>query len=242
MKVLLVNNFIRGSVSQEETFWSVLADKLENASTIEIQSFKGNLKNEIAKINPDVLIYNSVLGKLETPEQSKKIVILQDNFVKMDKVLPKSWKQKIKKALTGQNFYPTMIQRQKEAIASADKVVAVSKSVANSYGVSAEIIPIGVNEGLFKPLDSKNDLRKEYGIPIDKQVYIFVGSQHSVKGFDLLQKEIKNNPDKFYIVVLKDEIPQIKCQNAKYFNKISQEELCKLYNCADGYIGFSRVE
>lgn len=243
MRILLVNNFIRGSVSNEETFWSVLADKLENTSTIELHGFKKDLSSEIARINPDILIHNSVLGAIDRPKKTKSIVLLQDNFVEMDKILPKSWKEKLKKLLTEKNFYSEMIRQQRQAMVEADKVVAVSRSVADSYGVGAEIIPIGVNADIFKPLDNKDSLRRVYGLPKNKQICIFVGSQHSVKGFDLLEKEVRSNKDKYYIIVLKDDVlPRHKFSNASYFNKIPQEELCRLYNCADEYVGFSRVE
>ncbi|MEX2054198.1 MAG: glycosyltransferase [Candidatus Colwellbacteria bacterium] len=242
MKTLLVNDYIHGSVSNEETLWSQLLDNLDNIEAIALVGFTGNLEKEIEKINPDILIYNSINGPIKVPEKTRKIVLLQDNFIEMDKVLPKSWRQKLKKAITGRSFYSVRIKKQKQAIGSANKIVAVSKSVANSYGVDAEVIPIGTNPELFKSLNQKKLLRERYQIPNNKKVSIFVGSQHPVKGYDLLSKEIAKKKDEVFIVVLKDDIPGKRSQNTKYFSKVSQSKLCELYNCADQYVGFSRAE
>ena len=120
--------------------------------------------------------------------------------------------------------------------------MAVSLDIAKWYGIKAKIIPIGTNTKLFKPID-KTFLRNRYNIPQKRFVKIYVGSTHLVKGWDLIKKEIKRNKDDFYILVLKDKkIPKLGYKNIKIFQQVSQMMLAELYNCADLYVGRSRVE
>ncbi len=243
MRLLLVNEHIYGQVSGEETFWSVLGKALPGAETLALSTFSGDVKEYVQKYDPDVIIYNSLLGNLDVPAKTKKIVLLQDNFIAMDHLLPKTFKQKVGRFFRGKNsFFKKTVQKQREAIRNAHRVVCVSEDIKRSYGVEAKVIPIGVDPELFHPID-KTTIRKKYTIPDHQNVKIFVGSTHLVKGFDILLEEIKNNPKTFYIIVLKDaELPIINFSNVKIFNRVSQRQLAELYSCADVFIGCSRVE
>ncbi len=243
MKILLANENIYGSVSNEETFWSILGKGLPNTKTIALKDHVGDFANYVKEYSPDILVTNSILGDVTTPENTKKIVLLQDNFIVMDKIVPKTFLQRASRFIKGNShFYPQSVLIQKEAIKNADKVVAVSSHIAESYEISAEIIPIGTDAELFCPMD-KEKLRKKYAIPKGVFVKIFVGSAHKVKGFDLILKQIKKDTTSFYILVLKDEnMPKLNFPNGKIFNRISQKELAELYNCADLFVGRSRVE
>jgi len=243
MKILILNENIYGTISNEETFWSILAESLSNCKTIALNDFRGDIEDYISKNSPDVLIFNSILGDIQTPKSTKKIVLLQDNFLAMGKILHGKLRRIASKIIRfGNDFYSQNIKKQKLALSSADLVVAVSQDIADWYNIKAKVIPIGVNSDLFKPID-RISLRKKYGIPIDKFVKIYVGSIHSVKGWDIIKKEIKNDEDNFYILVLKDKkIPEISFKNIKVFNKVSQQSLAELYNCANIFVGRSRVE
>jgi len=242
MKILLINDYIYGAVSKEDTFWSVLSKELSDCQVIALKNFKGNIEKYVKTISPKVIIFNSILGDINTPSNVKKIVLLQDNFVAMDQKMPKTFKQKISKIIKGKNhFYSLSIKKQKEAINNSDITVAVSHGVARSYNADAKIIPIGVNSNLFKPLNRER-LRIKYQIP-NKFVKIFVGSTNLVKGFDLLKKEIKNDKESFYILVLKDKRTiNLPYKNIRIFQRIPQTTLAELYNCADKFVGRSRVE
>lgn len=243
MKILLINEHILGQVSGEETFWSIFGKYIPNVIALELKNFKGNITEYIKEVNPDVLIYNSLLGNILVPKKTKKIVLLQDNFILMDKILPKTLRQKVSQLLKREkSFFKKNIGIQKEAIRNSDVVVSVSENVASTYGVTGPVIPIGTDAELFCPMD-KQKVRKELDIPENKKVKIFVGSTHNVKGFDLILKEIKKDFESLYLIVLKDDkIPNIKMKNVRIYNKVSQKELVKLYNCADLYVGRSRVE
>ncbi|MBU4023149.1 glycosyltransferase, partial [Patescibacteria group bacterium] len=224
--------------------WSVLAKNLLNCKAIALKDFRdGDIENYIKQYSPDILIFNSIFGDIRIPENIKKIVILQDNFLAMKKVLPGKLRRIASKVIKlGNDFYSQNIIKQESALSDADLIVAVSQNIADWYGVKADIIPIGVDSNLFKPME-KMFLRKKYGIPLNGLVKIYVGSAHSVKGWDILKKEIKSDKDDFYILVFKDEkVREMPFKNIKVFNRVSQQSLSELYNCADVYIGRSRVE
>lgn len=239
MRVLIINEHIRGSVSGEQTLWSTLGAAIADSETFELSSRPESVTEYIASTQPAIVIYNSTLGKIDVPANTRSIVVLQDNFLLMSSVLQLSLVQRLKKLLGIQTFYQQAVAKQREALAAATKIVAVSEHVAHSYSVAAEIIPIGVDTDLFHPM-AKPELRKKYDLP-DTEVQIFVGSGHPVKGFSDLMLQIKNNPQIFYIVVLKDDT-QISAPNVKVFRRVLQQQLAELYCCADRYIGTSKVE
>ncbi len=242
MRTLLVNENIFGSVSHEETFWSTLGRLLPDTQTLALSEFNGDLTARLEELKPDLVISNSILGALPLPDGTKSIVLLQDDFRAMERLLPVTWKTIIKRILRIPTFYKDSIRKQYEAIGAADRCVAVSNQVASSYQVPADIIPIGINPELFRPLGNKAELRQKYNIP-EGEVAIFVGSSHPVKGFDQLYSEIIADPNRTYILVLKDEPGQFETpKNVRLFFRVNQEVLCELYNCADRYVGRSIVE
>ena len=245
MKTLILSTHIRGVVSNEETIWSVLAENLPNSEAISLVNLKEDLEIYLVKEKPRVIILNSILGDIKVPLGTKKIVFLQDNFAAMRKLLPVDWKRVVKWFMNfGRDEFLIKERIQRNTLANADVIVANSKNTANSYGLNkVEIIPVGTDADLFKSLPHKDALKKKYGIPENRRIKIFVGSTHKVKGFDILKEEIKNDKESFYILVLKDKfIPGLKFSNAKIFQRISQNVLVELHNCADVYVGRSRVE
>ncbi len=243
MKILLVNTHIHGVVSNEETFWSVLADNLSECQAISLNDFGGDIEKYLEEHAPDVLIFNSILGNIKTPPKTKKIVLLQDNFIAMKKTLPLNYRSLIKKFIGfKEDHYIKKIKEQKNALCDSDLIVAVSQDIAKWYEVKAEIIPIGTNTDLFKSM-GKAFVRNKYNIPQNKFVKIYVGSTHPVKGWSLIKKEIKKNKNDFYILVLKDEKTiDLPYKNIKKFQRINQSTLSELYNCADLFIGRSIIE
>lgn len=243
MKIVIVNDNLEG-LFKEDNLWSVLRENLVGSYGISLNSLERNFDDVIEESRFDVLIINSILEDIKSSSKMKKIILLQDNFILMDKIIPKTLRQRVGKIIKGKrSFYKQKIKNQREWIRKADKIVAVSKHVADTYNVNAEIIPIGTDSGLFHPKKNRDELKEKYGIPTSKIVKIFVGSTHAVKGFDILLKEIKQDRDSFYIIVLKDEkVPRLNWGNVKIFQRVPQDILVELYNCANLYVGRSRVE
>ena len=129
---------------------------------------------------------------------------------------------------------------QEENLYSADLIVTNSIQTSISYKeFDMKIIPIGVNENLFRPLDKIN-LRVKYGIKANK-VGIFVGSFSEVKGWSKVKKCINERRDIFWIVVSKYN-ENFENENVMKFSNIDQEKLAELLNCADFFIIGSPVE
>jgi glycosyltransferase involved in cell wall biosynthesis len=99
-----------------------------------------------------------------------------------------------------------------------------------------DVLPIGVDTDLFKPLADKIGLREKYNIPNNKTVGMWCGTTHPMKGFDKLLKYAKLNPDIYWITVWKQPSEAGHLSGASNFVKVSQQTLCELMNCADFFL------
>lgn len=101
-------------------------------------------------------------------------------------------------------FYLWMIKRM-------DAIVACSKSIQsilkNEYGMEVECVQNGVNTDFFLPPieEQKIMLRKELGLPLDKCLYLVLGSLCDRKNNSLIIDAMKKlNPDKVTVVIVGD--------------------------------------
>ncbi|MCV0399549.1 MAG: glycosyltransferase family 4 protein [Nitrosarchaeum sp.] len=235
--ILIVNDSIRGVVSDEETIWSRLRDNIPNAVGISTNSLTVPIKEKLDELKPSLILQNANLGYFS---EYKTISFLQDPFIEMiKKCQPLSIFLRSK--LRGRETYQDKLKKQKESLRNSIRVTN-SNYMAHMYKELGEftVIPLGVDSKLFRPMN-KTEMREKYHIPKNKFVKIFVGSQHPVKGFDKIKKLINKNQDEFWILVLKDN-PISNGKNYVVFNKISQNILAELYNCADLCVSKSITE
>jgi glycosyltransferase involved in cell wall biosynthesis len=235
--IVILNDYIRGTVANEETFWSRLEKELDNAVAISTAKLNIPLQEKIKEFNPNLIVQNANWGKLT---DYKTISFLQDPFIDMKKLFEPFWlrmRLKIRKRAS----YENKIQLQMEALNNSIRVTN-SNFMAKMYHKAGDfhIIPMGVDHELFKPMEKK-ELRKKYNLPMNKTIKIFVGSTHKIKGFEKIKKMINNDTASFWILVLKDVDFGIG-HNFITFHKISQEILAELYNCADLLVSRSLVE
>ena len=234
---LIINDSIRGTVSNEDTLWSVLEENIPNTKGISLNSLKIPIKEKLDELKPELIIQNANLGKIS---DYKTISFLQDPFIEMiRKCQPISTYFRIR--LRGRETFQDKLKKQKESLENSIRVTN-SNYMSNMYSELGDftVMPLGVNSELFHPMD-KTQMREKYNIPKDRTVKIFVGSQHPVKGFEKITKMINENPSIFWILVLKDKkIPD--GHNYKVFSKISQNVLSELYNCADVCVSRSITE
>ena len=234
---LIINDSIRGVVSNEDTLWSVLEENIPNSEGIDFNSLKIPIKEKIDELKPELIIQNANLGKIS---DYKTISFLQDPFIEMiKKCQPISMYLRVR--LKGRETFQDKLKKQKESLENSIRVTN-SNYMSNMYSELGEftVIPLGVNSELFHPMD-KTQMREKYNIPKDRTVKIFVGSQHLVKGFEKITKMINENPSIFWILVLKDKKIS-DGHNYKVFSKISQNVLSELYNCADVCVSRSITE
>jgi len=126
---------------------------------------------------------------------------------------------------------------------STYRTVATEMTVKNyeKYG-QVEIIPIGVNTDLYKPLGKKDALRDKYNLPKDKKIGIWIGTFHPMKGVSKLLEYAALNPEIEWIVVWKWEAEELKMDNVHSFTKIKQEQICELLNAADFFLSTSQLK
>lgn len=106
------------------------------------------------------------------------------------------------------------------------------------YG-SVEILPIGVDTDLFRPLSERHSLRARYSIPLDRRVGIWVGTTHPMKGYARLVETAARDLSVYWIAVWKQPSEAGHLPGASNFVQVTQPVLCELMNCADFYFSSS---
>jgi len=235
--IVIVNDSIRGVVSNEEILWSRLEKNLPNCIGVSLGQLEIPLEDKLASLKPDLVIQNANLGKISN---YKTISFLQDPLLEMRKYFePLSVRLKAK--IRGRQTFSDRIKKQLESFHGSIKVTN-SNFMANMYKKmgSFEVIHLGVDHDLFKPLN-KDELKKKYHIPDDRTVKIFVGSQNLIKGFEKIKKMIQGDTRIYWILVLKDSKLE-SGHNYTTFYQVSQNNLAELYNCADQLVSKSLLE
>ena len=96
-----------------------------------------------------------------------------------------------------------------------------------------DVLPIGVDTNLFRPLIEKDGLRAKHRIPQDRRVGIWVGTGHPMKGFQALAEYAKSVPEVHWIVVWKEAMDLACPFPATQFVRVPQAALVELMNAAD---------
>jgi len=235
--IVILNDYIRGTVSNEETFWSRLEEELDNTVAISTAKLDVPLNEKLRELNTELVIQNANWGKLS---EYKTISFLQDPFFEMKKIFEPFW-LKMRLKIRKRESIDDKIKLQLESLKDSIKITN-SNFMAKMYEKAGkfQVISMGVDHELFKPLN-KERLRRKYNLPQNKKIKIFVGSTHKIKGFEIIKKMISEDTSSFWILVLKDtDIGP--GHNFITFTKISQPTLVELYNCADLFVSRSLVE
>lgn len=118
----------------------------------------------------------------------------------------------------------------------------VASSLTQDYYLefgSVDIVPIGVDTDLFRPLPDKMELRAKYGLPTDQEIGVWVGTAHPMKGFALLLEYARANPDVHWITICKTEAEAVAMPGASAFIHVPQATNCELINAADFFLSTS---
>jgi len=224
VKVAVCNDLITGSMG-EKVLWNFLVEALP--ASVGIDMYLAGIQGDYA-VNAriylqahypevDIIIQNATFINIVDPSRYT-IAFLQDNLRSM------GWAN----------------VQQEENLRRASKLVTNSLQTALSYPeYEFEIIPVGVDLELFKPLD-QGEARQELGFGPER-IGIFVGDFSEVKGWDKVRNCIEQHPDISWILVSKAE-ENFTASNVRVFNRIPQTLLVKLLNCADFFIIGSPVE
>ena len=223
-RVVIANDYLEGRMG-EKTMWGFLLEGLPNSAGVDMdilgstENFTENASNYISKNFPNssIVIQNATFIDILNHNRFT-ICYLQDNLRAM-----------------GRKSY-----QQEANLKRANILVTNSKLTALSYpDYNFEIIPIGVDDKLFKPMD-KEALRQEFNFP-NKKTGIFVGDFSETKGWAKVKDLINNHSEIFWILVSKDK-QEYKRDNCRTFNRIAQDLLAKLLNCSDFFVLGSPVE
>lgn len=203
----------------EDTFWTWFNREFKNSSF------------EIPEIlnDGDILLRYSTLGFL--PIDGKQLALCWELYPEM------------KDYFKTEQFNNRMANVIEAARYATYRSVATVETVKNysKYG-NVQIIPIGVDTELYKPLNNKEKLREKYNLPQNKKIGIWIGTSHPMKGFTKLMQYAGDNPMIHWIVIWKWELEALNLENATNFTKIPQSQICELLNCADFFLSTSQLK
>jgi glycosyltransferase involved in cell wall biosynthesis len=177
----------------------------------------------------DILLRYSTLGFLPIP--GKQVSLCWELYPEMKRVFGlNQWDAKIEKVMETARY-------------CTYRTVASEYSVPDysSFG-AVDVIPIGVDTDLFRPLEGRDSLRKEYGLPLNKKIGMWIGTMHPMKGYVELLKYASLHPDVFWIVVWKWEQEAGRMQNAMNFVQLEQKKIVELVNASDFFLFTSMLK
>jgi glycosyltransferase involved in cell wall biosynthesis len=210
--VIYLNPEIKSGLG-EDTFWTWFAREFPSSSF----DVPGHLDD------CDIVLRYSTLGHLPIP--GKQVALCWELYPAMrDRFGLSEWDAKIAKV--------------HECAAGATyRTVASELSVAEyaRHG-SVDIIPIGVDTDLFQPLGDKAALRAKHGLPLDREIGVWVGTAHPMKGYALLQSYAAEHPDVFWVVICKTQAEAVPCATHVH---ASQEVIAELMSAGDFFLSTS---
>jgi glycosyltransferase involved in cell wall biosynthesis len=197
----------------EDTFWTWFKREFPGSS------FDTPTKLE----NIDIVLRYSTLGFLSIA--GKQVALCWELYPEM------------KRVFGSDQWDATLSNIYQAARYSTFRTVATEYSVKDyeRYG-SVDVIPIGVDTDLFKPLYEKESLRNKYTLPTDRRIGIWVGTLHPMKGFADLLNYASLHPEIYWITVWKWEPEAGTLEGGRNFIQVSQNVLAELINAADFFL------
>lgn len=203
----------------EDTFWTWFEREFPSSS-FEVPE---KLNDE------DIVLRYSTLGFL--PIQGKQVALCWELYPQM-------------KELFGSCQWDGVLENVYETAKYSTYRTVASELTAGEYRQfgSVEIIPLGLNTDLFKPLDNKEELRKKYDLPLDKEIGIWIGTCHPMKGYSELLKYASEHPEIHWIVIWKDEGQSMTMKGASNFIQLPQVQINELLNAADFFLSTNKLK
>jgi glycosyltransferase involved in cell wall biosynthesis len=127
--IVILNDHIRGVVSNEETIWSRLVANLPECIGIDLANLKEPVENRLLELKPSIIIQNANLGKLSP---YKTISFLQDPLIGMKKFvepLPRFIRAKIR----GRKTFSDIIKKQTESLSGTINIFVGSTHAVKGF-------------------------------------------------------------------------------------------------------------
>lgn len=202
----------------EDTFWTWFE-----------REFPGSSFEIPLKLNDDdILLRYSTLGFL--PIQGKQVALCWELYPQMKKYFDVDlWEDRFQKIYECARY-------------STYRSVATEISIPDydKFG-TVEVIPIGVDTDVFRPLNDKQGIRKKYNLPLDKKIGIWIGTCHPMKGYGEFLKYASDHPDIHWIVVWKWQQEALPMKDASNFIKIPQAHINELLNASDFFVSTNKL-
>lgn len=179
----------------------------------------------------DIILRYSTLGIL--PIIGKQVALCWELYPQMKKLFnTEMWNSRIEKVYETARY-------------ATYRTVATQASVEDytQFG-SVDVIPIGVDTTVFKPLKEKSILRKKYGIPLNKDVGVWIGTGHPMKGYADFLQYVGKHSSNFWICIWKwkfEALP-VQADNILNFIQIPQSQIAELINSADFFCCTNRLK
>ncbi|MBU0467108.1 MAG: glycosyltransferase family 4 protein [Nanoarchaeota archaeon] len=150
----------------------------------------------------------------------------------------------------------TYIKRRYKIINQADAKIAISKAIQEwleKCGIfNSVVLPNPISPEKPKKTLSRNKIRKEWGIPDDATVVLFLGGLSIGKGVDMVLKIIKESnrlKERVYFLLFgggieEETIKELAKKNSRviYKGRISHDEIYKSYEASDIVLLPSKME
>ncbi|MGH7175548.1 MAG: hypothetical protein ACREGR_04285 [Minisyncoccia bacterium] len=114
----------------------------------------------------------------------------------------------------------------------------LTRPIYEPYG-TVEVIPIGVDTEIFKPLADRGSLRSKFGLPDDRPVGVWVGTAHPMKGFALLVEYARAHSEVHWVTICKTANEAVALPDATSFVHVDQPTLSQLINAGDFFLSTS---
>lgn len=200
----------------EDTFWTWFHREFPNSVFEEPETLNDD----------DIVLRYSTLGFL--PVRGKQLALCWELYPAMrDRFGISAWDEKI-----------AMVHEAARYATYRTVGSHLTQADYEKYG-SVEIIPIGVDTDLWRPMDNKAELREKYGLPLDKEIGVWVGTMHPMKGYALLLEYAREHPEIHWITICKTEHEAVSMPGATSFIHAPQKTSCELINAADFFLGTS---
>lgn len=184
----------------EDTFWTWFAREAGAEFDLPRRLGKG-----------DIVLHYSTVGRPVFPGQS--VSLLWELYPEMTLRLGKSF------------YRRTRLIRKSQASRWAVCATHYSRAF---YKRETSVLPIGVDTDLFAPSPDRAEVRRKLGWQHDGRYAIWVGANHPMKGPDLRDKWVRQNPDWKLVVVNKEE-------------PVSQFSLAQMMSASDAFLNTSRL-
>lgn len=229
---------------------------VKGISTISIESiFISGIKKYFSKVKFDMIIYSTppitfcnAIEFVKKRDNAKTYLLLKDIFPQNAVDIGMLTKTGVKSVL-----YKYFRKKEKKLYRISDHIGCMSKANVNyvlkhNKDINPEIVEVCPNsvEVIDKSVDEQSRIliRKKYGIPLDKKVFIYGGNLGKPQGIDYLIKCLhsqKKNKDAFFLIIgdgteygkLEQFVEKYSQENLKLMKKLPKDEYDAMVGVCD---------